>query len=88
MQPEFDLTYGMFYAGMWGSNTDFGDSIEIDYYAGITPKWRELSPSTSPASSTPIRAFNGEIDYFELKTGATWTGGSLDPRRHQLLVAG
>ena len=24
VQPEFDLTYGMFYAGIWGSNTDFG----------------------------------------------------------------
>ena len=42
VQPEFDLTYGMFYAGMWGSNTDFGDGIEIDYYVGITPKWRNV----------------------------------------------
>ena len=40
VQAEFDLTYGMFYAGIWGSNTEFSrDGIEIDYYAGITPKW-------------------------------------------------
>src|SRR5262245_61417729 len=52
VQPEFDLTYKeIFYAGIWGSNVDFGSgpngqdlaSIEIDYYAGITPtlgKWK------------------------------------------------
>ena len=33
------------------------------------------SPSTSPASTTPIRA-QTNIDYFELKTGASWTGGA------------
>ena len=50
VQPEFDLTYKNFYAGIWGSNVNFGDapngkdlaSVEIDYWAGITPtlgKW-------------------------------------------------
>ena len=58
VQPEFDLTYGMFYAGIWGSNTEFGDGVEIDYYAGITPKWNGTSPSTSPASTTPIPGFD------------------------------
>jgi uncharacterized protein (TIGR02001 family) len=42
-QAEFDLTYGMFYAGIWGSNTEFGDHIELDYYAGITPKWKNIT---------------------------------------------
>ena len=54
VQPEVDLYYGIFYAGMWGSNPAFGDNVEIDYYAGITPKWG-TSPSTSPASPTPFR---------------------------------
>ena len=40
---EFDLTYGIFYAGMWASNTAFGDGIEIDYYVGITPKWGNVT---------------------------------------------
>ena len=43
MQPEFDATYGMFWAYMWGSNTAFGDGIEIDYGVGITPKWRDIT---------------------------------------------
>ena len=47
VQPEFDLTYkGIFYAGIWGSNVNFGTGpkgqdladLEIDYYVGITPK--------------------------------------------------
>src|SRR5262245_22761277 len=47
VQPEFDLTYKeIFYAGIWGSNVNFGTgpngqdlaNIEIDYYVGITPK--------------------------------------------------
>ena len=47
VQPEFDLTYKeIFYAGIWGSNVNFGTGpngqdladLEIDYYVGITPK--------------------------------------------------
>ena len=74
-QPEFDLTYGIFYAGMWGSNTDFGDGIEIDYYAGITPKWRNITFNFAALEYT-FPGANGEIDYFEAKAGASWTGGA------------
>jgi len=50
VQASLDATYGIFYAGIWGSNVDFGGSVppgpvgidlatvEIDYYAGITPE--------------------------------------------------
>ena len=38
-QVEFDATYGMFWAYIWGSNTAFGENIEIDYGGGISPKW-------------------------------------------------
>jgi uncharacterized protein (TIGR02001 family) len=38
-QVEFDATYGMFWAYIWGSNTAFGENIEIDYGVGISPKW-------------------------------------------------
>jgi uncharacterized protein (TIGR02001 family) len=51
VQPELDLTYKeIFYAGIWGTNVDFGSdpngqelaSIEIDYWVGVAPtlgKW-------------------------------------------------
>jgi uncharacterized protein (TIGR02001 family) len=34
-----DLSYGMFYAGVWASNVDFGDDTdaEIDGYVGVKP---------------------------------------------------
>jgi hypothetical protein len=52
VQPEFDLTYGIFGAGIWGSNTDYGEGIEIDYYAYIKPNfWGTRQSTTSPASS-------------------------------------
>src|SRR5262245_42407705 len=38
VQPEFDLTYGMFFAYIWGSNTAYGEGIESNYGGGITPK--------------------------------------------------
>jgi uncharacterized protein (TIGR02001 family) len=83
VQPEFDLTYGIFYAGIWGSNLDFGGtgfgtnvaSIEIDYYAGITPMWKGITFNIGGIYYTYPGAFDpaGEFDYFELKTGASYT---------------
>jgi uncharacterized protein (TIGR02001 family) len=75
VQPEFDLTYGMFYAYIWGSNTAFGDNIEIDYGIGITPKWGNVTFNIAGLEYTYPGA-NSEIDYFELKTGATWASGA------------
>jgi uncharacterized protein (TIGR02001 family) len=75
VQPEFDLTYGMFYAYIWGSNTAFGDNIEIDYGIGITPKWKNITFNIAGLEYTYPGA-NSEIDYFELKTGATWASGA------------
>ncbi len=83
VQPEFDLTYGIFYAGIWGSNLDFGGNgfggdianIEIDYYAGITPMWKGITFNIGGIYYTYPGAFDpaGEFDYFELKTGASYT---------------
>ena len=78
-QPEFDITYGMFYAGMWGSNINpGGDGIEIDYYAGIAPKWNWNSSSVTFNIGGLLYTYPGatDLDYFELKTGATWASGS------------
>ena len=77
VQPEFDLTYGIFYAGIWGSNVSSvinPDGIEIDYYAGITPKWKNITFNIAGLYYT--YPGNNDIDYFELKTGASWTGGN------------
>jgi uncharacterized protein (TIGR02001 family) len=72
-QPEFDLTYGIFYAYMWGSNTSFGHNIEIDYGGGITPKWGNVTFNIAGLEYT--YPGSNSIDYFELRTGGTWASG-------------
>lgn len=71
IQGSFDLTYGMFYAGVWASSIDFQPdaNIEVDYYAGITPEWQGVSFDFGyiyynyPDDQT--------LDYWELKAGAS-----------------
>jgi uncharacterized protein (TIGR02001 family) len=94
VQPEFDLTYGIFYAGIWGSNVDFGAvpnirtgaptniaNIEIDYYAGITPTWGPVTFNIGGLYYTYPGYCEGKCglgnpDYFELKTGASYSKGA------------
>lgn len=44
-QAYMEATYGIFYAGVWGSTVDFGDDnkAEIDLSAGIRPEFGNLS---------------------------------------------
>ena len=72
-QPEFDLGYGMFWAYIWGSNTSFGHNIELDYGAGISPKWHDVTFTLGALEYTYPGASN--IDYFEFKAGAAWASG-------------
>jgi uncharacterized protein (TIGR02001 family) len=73
-QPEFDLTYGMFYGYIWGSNSSLSpNDVEIDYGLGITPKWNNITFNIAGLAYTyPGSNF---LDYFELKTGGTWGSG-------------
>ena len=45
VQGGFDLECGIIYAGVWGSNVDFGNatSAEFDLYIGIKPTIRSLN---------------------------------------------
>jgi uncharacterized protein (TIGR02001 family) len=73
VQPEIDLTYGMFWAYIWGSNTAFGENIELDYGAGISPKWNNITFSFGWLEYTYPGA--NVLDYGELKTGGVWAKG-------------
>ncbi len=75
VQPEFDLTYGIFYAYIWGSNTAFGENIEIDYGGGITPKLWGIDFNIAGLEYTYPGA--NDIDYFELRTSAAHTFDKL-----------
>src|SRR6476660_3262644 len=67
VQPEFDLTYGIFWAYIWGSNTAYGENIELDYGAGISPKWKDITFTVGYLEYT-YPGDNANSDYGELKT--------------------
>ena len=82
VQPEFDLTYKeIFYAGIWGSNVNFGTGpngqdladLEIDYYVGITPKVGKWNFDIATYYVTYPGAFDpgGDFDYVEIWTGVS-----------------
>lgn len=68
LQGGVDLTYKLFYAGMWASGIDFGNDpirpgldiarVEIDYYAGIKPTLGKLNFDFGGIYYTYPRAFD------------------------------
>lgn len=83
VQPEIDLAYKIFYAGIWASNIDFGTGpndreiarFEVDYYVGLTPTFGKWNFDIAAYYVAYPSAFdpNGNFDYFELWTGVTRT---------------
>lgn len=92
-QAGVDVSYGIFYAGIWGSGLDFGQDggkniakAEIDFYAGIKPVWRGITFDLGviyysyPGARDNASVIDGELDYVELKAGMSremWKGGTL-----------
>lgn len=88
-QGGVDMTYGIFYAGIWGSDINFGrngdgtavGNVEVDVYAGIKPV---LGPVTFDLGVISYNYLGGkdkgprfnqarEQDFVELKAGASAT---------------
>ncbi len=82
-QGGIDATYGMFYAGVWGSNLAFADEaggstastadFEVDLYAGIKPKLGTVEFDLGaiyymyPGANDTAAEYN----FLELKAGAS-----------------
>jgi len=72
-QPYVEPSYGMFYAGVWGSNVDFltpDPDVEIDLYAGLRPEFGPLSMNFSylyylypDATETDYSELKGSIEF-------------------------
>jgi uncharacterized protein (TIGR02001 family) len=73
IQGSLDAAYGIFYAGVWGSNVDFSNSLELDWYGGITPSWQGIDFDIGVIYYT-YPGDNG-IDFVEIKTGGSYTFG-------------
>lgn len=74
-QGSVDLTYGIFYAGVWASNVDFDDNpkatAEIDLYAGLKPTWGPVTFDLGVLyyAYPGAKDSAAELDYVELKAG-------------------
>lgn len=77
LQGGVDISYGIFYAGVWSSMIDFGEpldaDVELDFYAGIKPEWRGISFDLGVIHYTYPGANDSgaELNFVELKAGAS-----------------
>ena len=71
IQGSLDAAYGIFYAGVWGSNIDFANSLELDWYGGIASDWNGLGYDIGAIWYT-YPGSNGGLDYVEIKTGLSY----------------
>jgi uncharacterized protein (TIGR02001 family) len=85
LQGGVDMTYGIFYAGVWSSMVNFGTNTfgedvvhaEVDIYAGIKPVWGPLTfdfgviyYAYPGANEENVTPWN-EQNYVELKAGVS-----------------
>ena len=77
VQGGGDLECGIFYAGVWASNVDFGDNeIEVDFYAGIKPEFKGITFDLGVIAYT----YDEDDTVVEIKVGASaeiFTGATL-----------
>lgn len=76
VQGGVDLTWKLGYAGVWGSNVDFGDTTdaEIDIYAGIKPTWMGLTFDIGAIQYLYTGApADTDYNYYELKLGVSYS---------------
>ena len=72
IQGSVDVTYGLFYAGVWGSQVE-GDGfapLEVDVYGGIKPVWGQFTFDFGVLGYLYPEASNA-LDYVEFKAGVS-----------------
>ena len=72
-QGDVGATYGLFYAGIWGTSLGPEGAVELDFYAGITPS---LGPVTFDLGVVYYTFFWDEpsdSNYVEFKLGAEFS---------------
>jgi uncharacterized protein (TIGR02001 family) len=88
VQGGIDVTYGLFYAGVWASGIDFGEAggrsiatAEVDVVAGIKPKFGPFTFDFGAIYYIYPGAFDPglELNYVEIKAGVSyepWKGAT------------
>ncbi len=80
LQLGADLTTGAFYAGVWASNVDFGDStdLEIDAYGGIRGETSGFTWDVGLVGYFYVNAPSAtDYDYIEVKAAASRAVGPV-----------
>ncbi len=82
IQGGFDYTNGLFYAGVWASNVDFGDAsdtnIEADFYGGLASEFANgITWDVGVIYYAYPDAEDSDLDFVELKgaLGYAFDGG-------------
>lgn len=85
LQGGIDYKKGIFYAGAWASNVDFGKdstgddaaSTELDLYLGLTPTWGNYSFDFGAIAYTyPGQSKESDFNVGELKAGVSHPMGA------------
>ncbi len=74
IQAGVDLTQGLFYAGAWASNVDYGDSTdaELDLYFGVRPEYAGITWDLGVIGYIyPGQPDGADYDYAEFKAGGS-----------------
>ena len=75
IQAGVDVTQGVFYAGAWASNVDFGDDqtdAEVDLYVGVRPEFGGFNWDVGVVGYLYADQPGGaDYDYVELKAAAS-----------------
>ena len=89
-----DAGYGIFYAGVWASNVDFGvpdPDLEVDFYAGVKPTVGDTSFDFGVLYYGYRKDKNGAPganSYTEVKAAVSRNVAGRHPGRGRLLLAG
>lgn len=74
----WDYSKGIFYAGGWASNVDFGDGtdVEVDAYLGVKPTWGDVTFDFGAIYYGYVNAPGGaDWNQLELKAAASLPAG-------------
>lgn len=72
-QASIDASYGIFYAGMWGSDLSDQGQTEIDFYAGIKPVLGPVTFDLGVVYYTYFWDNPSDLNYVEFKVGAEFS---------------
>lgn len=74
-QASIDASYGIFYAGVWGSMVEGEgfEPVELDWYAGVKPVWGPVTFDFGVVYYTYFWGDPSETNYVELKAGAEFS---------------